>query len=87
MSNQYALVEVLWIDAEEVGEIGWNNSEDMLEEASKPCPLVHSIGYLVFDSESHISLIRAFFDGGCSSVEKIPKRFIEDLRVLRECDK
>lgn len=84
MSNSYPLVEVIWVDAEEVGEIGWNNLEDMLEAAALPCPIVHSIGYLVHDSESHISLIRAFFAEGSSSVEKIPKRFIEDLRVLRE---
>lgn len=78
----YPIVEVVWVDAAELGEIGWNNLEEMLEEAKKPCPLVHSIGYLVFSSESHISLVRAFYDGGCSTVEKIPKRFIEDLRYL-----
>jgi hypothetical protein len=54
----------------------------MLEEAAKPCPTVKSVGYLAFVSESHISLIRAFHSEGCSTVEKIPKRFIEDLRYL-----
>jgi hypothetical protein len=78
----YPLVEVIWVDAEEIGEIGWNDLYETLEEAEKPCPTVHSVGYLVFSSESHISLIRAFYAGGCSTVEKIPKRFIENLRYL-----
>ena len=78
----YPLVEVTWIDAEEIGSVGWNDLEEMVEAAAQPCPRVHSVGYLVFASESHISLIRAFYSEGCSTVEKIPKRFIEDLRYL-----
>jgi len=78
----YPLVEVTWVDAEEVGQVGWNDLEEMIEEAEKPCPIVRSVGYLVFCSETHISLIRAFYSEGCSTVEKIPKRFIENLRYL-----
>ena len=79
---EYPIVEVIWVDAEEVGQVGWNDLDEMLEEAAKPCPTVKSVGYLEFVSESHISLIRAFHSEGCSTVEKIPKRFIEDLRYL-----
>ena len=82
-SNKYPLVEVLWRDAEEVGDVGWNDLEEMLEAARDPCPLVYSVGYLVHDSETHISLIRAFHSEGCSTVEKIPKRFIENLEWVR----
>jgi hypothetical protein len=74
------IVEVWWRDAEEYGVVGWNDLEEMKEYAAEPCPLVKSVGYLLHDSESHISLLHAFSDGGCSSVEKIPKGFIENLR-------
>ena len=78
----YPLVEVIWIDAEEVGEVGWNDLEDILKIAESPCPTVKSIGYMVYCSESHISLIRSFHSGGCSTVEKIPKGFIQNLRYV-----
>lgn len=80
--HDYPLVEVTWIDAEEVGEVGWNDLEEMLGEAQRPCPTVKSVGYLVHCVESHISLVRAFHSGGCSTVEKIPKGFIENIRYL-----
>lgn len=80
--HDFPLVEVTWIDAEEIGQVGWNDLDEMIDEASKPCPIVRSVGFLIFSSESHISLVRAFYSEGCSTVEKIPKRFIEDLRYL-----
>jgi hypothetical protein len=80
--NPYPLVEVLWRDAEEIGEVGWNDLDEILSEAKKPCPLVHSVGYLIHDGEAHISLLRSLHDGGCSTVEKIPRGFIEALKKL-----
>ena len=74
------IVEVIWRDAEESGEIGWNDLDEMKEYAAEACPLVKSVGYLLFESEAHISLLHAISSGGCSSVEKIPKGFIENLR-------
>ena len=79
---KYPLVEVIWIDAEEVGEVGWNNPDEVLADASKDCPVVHSVGYVIFDSNSHISLIRSWHEDGFSSVEKIPKGFIREIRAL-----
>jgi hypothetical protein len=76
------LVEVLWRDAEEYGEVGWNDIEEIKEYAKSPCPLVRSIGYVLHNSESHISLIRAYHSEGFSTVEKIPKGFIEAIRGL-----
>lgn len=78
----YSIVEVIWIDAEEIGEIGWNDPSEVLADAAKECPIVHSVGYVVFESDSHISLIRSWHSEGFSTVEKIPKGFIREIRAL-----
>jgi len=78
--KDYPIIEVIWIDAAEVGEIGWNNPEEIMAEAMSECPIVHSVGYLIFESEAHISLIRSWHSDGLSSVEKIPKGFIREIR-------
>lgn len=83
MDKNYPIVEVLWRDAAEIGESAWNDFEQMIEEASKPCPLVCTVGYLVFESDAHISLVGGFHDDQAGRVEVIPKGCIEALRVIR----
>jgi hypothetical protein len=79
---RFPIVEVIWVDAIEVGDIGWNDPDESISEAQKDCPIVHSVGYIIFESDSHISLIRSWHSDGYSSVEKIPKGFIRDIRTL-----
>jgi hypothetical protein len=83
LANNYPLVEVVWRDAEEYGDVGWNDFEDALKFAEEPCTIVRSIGYLLTASESHISLLRSMHSGGVSSVEKIPRGFIEEIYYLQ----
>jgi hypothetical protein len=81
---KYPIVEVIWIDAEEAGDLGWNDPDEMIAESGKDCPLVRSVGYVVFESDSHISLVRSWHLDGFSSVEKIPKGFIRSIKGLGE---
>ena len=53
----YDIVEVVWIDAEEHGEVGWNDLKEQLTHAKKPCPTMTTVGYLVYDGKDHISLL------------------------------
>lgn len=80
--EKYPIVEVVWIDAEEIGEIGWNDPDEIIADSQADCPVVHSVGYVVFESDSHISLIRSWHSGGFSTVEKIPKGFIRSIKPL-----
>ena len=81
-NKKYPIVEVIWTDAIESGDSGWNDPDDIIAEAADDCPVVHSVGYVIFDSDSHISLIRSWHSDGFSSVEKIPKGFIRSIRAL-----
>jgi hypothetical protein len=80
--KDYDMVEVLWIDAEEHGEIGWNNLKAQLKYAKKPCPLMRSIGFEVWRDDEHIALISSIGDKECSTVEKIPMGFVKSVNLL-----
>lgn len=81
-NSKFPIVEVIWQDAIEEGELGWNDPQETIAVASSECPVVHSVGYVIFESDSHISLIRSWHSDGLSSVEKIPKGFIREIRPL-----
>jgi len=80
--RQYDIVEVIWRDAEEHGEIGWNTLKDQLTYAKKPCPTMNSVGYEVYRDEDHISLLSSMGGKECSSIEKIPMAFIKVINKI-----
>ena len=85
---EYDIVEVLWIDAEENGDVGWNDIKEQLRYAKKPCPTMSTIGYLVYEGKDHISLLSTIGDKECSTLEKIPKGFIVSMnRLVKRIDK
>jgi len=86
MIKQYDIVEVTWTDAEEHGEVGWNNLKSQLKYAKKPCPVMRSVGYEVHRTSEHISLLSSIGDKECSTVEKIPMSFVMSIRVMIPSD-
>ena len=78
----YRLVEVTWVDAEEYGEVGWNDLKAMKRYAKKPCPVMRSVGYVLHQDKDHISLASTVGDKECSTVEKVPCQFIQSITDL-----
>ena len=78
----YRMVEVIWVDAEEYGEVGWNDLKVMKRYAKKPCPTMRSVGYVMHQSNTHISLASTIGEKECSTVEKIPCQFIISITDL-----
>lgn len=83
-TDKFPVVEVVWIDAEERGETGWNDYAEMMREARRPCPTMHSIGYQVYRGDDHIALLSTVGPGVSSTLEKIPTGFIVSITVLRD---
>ena len=83
-TENYSIVEVIWIDAVEEGGTGWNDLSEMMREAKKPCPVMHSVGYLVHKSDTHLALLSTIGSDECSTLEKIPTGFIRSITTLRE---
>ena len=78
------IIEVVWVDAQEFGEIGWNDLNDILTESQKPCPIMHSVGYLVRSDKDVISLLRTLGEDVSSTLEKIPRAWVKAERTLRK---
>tara|TARA_R110000868_G_scaffold133712_1_gene345455 strand:- start:110 stop:397 length:288 start_codon:yes stop_codon:yes gene_type:complete len=78
----YPILEIIWIDAEEYGETGWNLTKELLNEAKKPCPRMHSLGYCIYRGEDHITLLSTWNKDHCSTIEKIPTGFIVNITEL-----
>ena len=82
--TEYKIVEVVWLDAEEKGEIGWNDKKEMLRYAKKSCPKMRSVGYLIYEGTNHYSLLSSFGPEECSTLEKIPKSFVLECNELKK---
>ena len=80
--KDYPIVEVQWVDAEEHGEVGWNDLKEQLAYAKKPCPTMKTVGYLVYESKTHIALLTTIGDKECSTLEKIPHTFVRSMTHL-----
>ena len=80
--KQYPLVEVVWLDAEEKGEIGWNDTKELIRYAKKACPTMRTVGYLVHEGDEHIALLSTIGPDECSTLEKIPKSFLKGMTYL-----
>ena len=78
----YPILEVIWIDAEEYGETGWNSTKEILREAKKACPHMHSVGYCIHRDDDHITLLSSWNKDHCSTIEKIPTGFIYNITEL-----
>jgi hypothetical protein len=81
--SELPIVEVVWVDAAEEGDIGWNDLDELLEKAAEPCPIMRSVGYVLHHSEEHISLISTIGPEECGSLEKIPAEFLKSVTYMR----
>ena len=79
----YPKIEVIWVDAEERGELGWNDLKKQLKGAKKPCPTIKNIGYEIYRDDNHIALLHSLGEDECSSVEKIPISCVKDIILLK----
>jgi hypothetical protein len=80
--SELQLAECVWEDAEEIGEVGWNDLEELFELAEEPCPVMHTVGYIIYESNEHISMVSTIGPDECSRIEKIPRSFIKSLTYL-----
>jgi hypothetical protein len=80
--KNYDIVEVMWSDAEEKGDVGWNDIKEMMRYAKKACPTMKSVGYQVYKDDDHISLLSTLGPDECSTIEKIPVAFIKSITTL-----
>ena len=81
---KYPIVEVVWLDFETHGETGWNELKHQLNYAKKPPLKMKTVGYLVHECETHISLLSTIGDEESSALDKIPRGMIEEITTYSE---
>ena len=74
--SSYTISVVTWTDAQTVGDSSWSNLDESLEEALTPPPIIVTIGFVLCDCETHISLTETIGPQECGHVTKIPKGMI-----------
>jgi len=77
------IAEVIWVDAEDIGDVGWNDLDELLTKAAEPCPTMRSVGFVLHHDDSHISLLSTIGPQECGSLEKIPAEFLKSVAYLK----
>ena len=80
--KKYDIAKVVWVDAEESGDIGWNCLKETLKKAKLPCPIMISVGHILYKDDKHISLVSTIGNNECGRLEKIPVGFIVSIEFL-----
>jgi hypothetical protein len=75
-------VRVYWLDSER-GTDGWQNLEHFLENAHEPPTNVTSIGLLIQESDTHITLIQSLTEEEVMNIIKIPRCSITEIDEIK----
>ena len=79
----FPLVEVWWYDHEGNGGPGWEEITEQLKWAAEPVVVAKTVGYMIYECETHIVTIDTIMEGGqCGTANKIVKNDIIKERVL-----
>jgi hypothetical protein len=81
-TSSLKIAKVTWIDAEEIGDVGWNSLTEAKKKAKTPCPTMISVGHVLYEGKDHISLISTLGEKECSSLEKLPLSFVVKIERL-----
>ena len=82
MNGSFKMIKVEWIDAETSGDVSWQNLEETRVEAAKPPPTMSTIGWLLYESSTHIALVDTVGSEDCSMMHKIPRVMITAISKL-----
>lgn len=76
---------ILWRDAESEDNV-WVPSDEALESAQEPLPIIESVGFVFFENDDHIALIHSLDESNLcmSPAIKIPKGVIISRTILKE---
>lgn len=76
------LVEIIWVDAETVGDAHWMPNDDSKEAARSPLPIMMTVGYVLWENEEMISVTNTIGPDETAQVNKIPKKMIYNIDEL-----
>ncbi len=81
--DKKSIVQVLWTDAVTSNESGWTTKEEGESIAREEIPVMSTVGYVIFQGETWISLTDSVGDQEYGQITKIPKAMIIEMKELR----
>jgi hypothetical protein len=71
---------VKWIDAETIGDSGWQDLEEMNEKSTAEPPIMQTVGFVMGDYSTHITITDSLGELECGHVTKIPVEMIKSIQ-------
>ena len=81
-ASEISLVKVTWVDAETIGDTGWSDLEEMRLAAVQEPPIMHTVGFILYDSPTHVAVTDSIGLKDCGHMTKIPKAMIKSMTHL-----
>tara|TARA_R100000152_G_C6706657_1_gene135089 strand:+ start:258 stop:497 length:240 start_codon:yes stop_codon:yes gene_type:complete len=76
------IIKAIWVDAETVGDCNWQDFGEIKEMAKRNPPIMQTVGFVLYESESHISVVDSIGEEDCGHLTKIPKSMIKEMVEL-----
>ena len=77
--KKYEVVRVHWRDA--ANYPGWKSLADIEDIASDRCPLIQTIGWLIYRNDEFLLVAQSVGEKSASEILKIPSRYIDDMWI------
>ena len=78
------IVKILWIDAETIGDSGWQDLEEIKESIEAEPPVMTTVGFLLGEYPTHITVTDSLGTKECGHLTKIPRDMIRSIEILKE---
>ncbi|QDP48635.1 MAG: hypothetical protein Unbinned97contig1000_20 [Prokaryotic dsDNA virus sp.] len=78
------IIKIEWVDAETIGDNSWQELESAIEYSKNDPPVMTTIGFLLHECDTHLSVTESIGSQECGHVTKIPTGMIKDMKVLLE---
>ena len=78
------IVKIVWIDAETVGDSGWQEIEAIGDTVESPPPVMQSVGFLLGEYDSPVAITDSVGDKEYGPVTKIPVQMIRYMTYMQE---
>ncbi len=80
LENEFKMVLLTWTDTE--SKAGWHERIELEDYVVKPCLIMKSVGWLIYNSYIHVVLAMTCGEDHSGELLKIPWSVISDLRTV-----
>jgi len=80
LEKEFKMVVLTWTDTE--SKAGWHERIELEDYVTKPCLIMKSVGWLIYNSFNHVVLAMTCGEDHSGELLKIPWAVISDLRTV-----